>query len=84
MGIMQVRAGSRSAIPHFKEQDNSSSSSHSPIHELTPRKARFFFFNEAEALCPQRGLPGGDKLCLNALGLPGTFACSQHAAVHVL
>lgn len=51
MGIMQVRAGSRSAIPHFKEQDNSSG--HSPIHELTPRKARFFFMKLR--LCALRG-----------------------------
>lgn len=53
MGIMQVRAGSRSAIPHFKEQDNSSSSGHSPIHELTPWKARFFFMKLR--LCALRG-----------------------------
>lgn len=54
MGIMQVRAGSRSAIPHFKEQDNSSSSGHSPIHELTPWKARFFFLMKLR-LCALRG-----------------------------
>lgn len=81
MGIMQVRAGSRSEVQQIMTSETKTAPALSTANTRDPSLNRYLEwpFSKAGALHPPRGLLQGGQFSLNALRFPGIFARSQLA-----